>query len=58
MTAVGRKQPFDSAHFRASERPVLSKADIQIRILKIRLLNGRIGPRSGRSLDMIPTGCL
>jgi len=40
------------------ERPLLGKADIEIRILKIRLLNGRIGPETSRSADMMLTGCL
>jgi len=36
----------------------LSKADIQIRILKFRLLNGRIDPGSGRSGIIAVKGCL
>ncbi len=57
MTAIGRKRTLKTADFCQSERPLLGKADIEVRIPKIRLLKGRIGPGSGRSLDMMLTGC-
>jgi hypothetical protein len=46
-TAIGRSLPVVFPVIRRSERPLLSKADIQILILKNPQLNGRIAPGSG-----------
>jgi len=47
-SACGRKQPFKIAVFNLIERPLLVKAVIQIRGLKIGLVSDRIGPGSSR----------
>jgi len=48
MTAYGRKRTFIFVIFFCSERPLLSKAVIQIRVLKIGLANGWFTLGSGR----------
>jgi len=40
------------------ERPLLSKADVQIRVLKIGFANGWFGPESSQSPDMMANDCL
>jgi len=47
MSAVGRKQTFNSAVFVPSERPLLIKADIHILASGTSLLNVRFTPESG-----------
>jgi hypothetical protein len=46
--AYGRTLPLNSVDFAQFECPLLGKADVQIRILKIRYTNGRITPGSSR----------
>ena len=50
MSACGRKRPLKSAVFGQLERPLLRKADIQIREMKNRELKGRNTPGSGDSV--------
>jgi len=57
-SASGRLLPVNSVDFEQSERPVLSKADIQTWILNNPLLNGWIAPGSGRSGIIAVKGCL
>jgi hypothetical protein len=47
MTASGRKLPLKTLVFQQSERPLLGKADIQIRIFEKTLRNDRYTPDSG-----------
>ena len=49
MTACGRKRPVILKLFIESERPLLGKADVQIRILRTRLLNDHFTLECGRS---------
>jgi hypothetical protein len=48
MSANGRKQPIKLVDFEQFELPLLSKAVVQHRVLKIGLVNGWIGPKSSR----------
>ncbi len=52
MTAYGRKRTIEITKLMTFERPLLRKGDVQIRFLKIRLLNVRSAPESGRSANM------
>ena len=56
MTAYGRKQTLDFVDFGVFERPLLRKADIQIREMKNRELKGRFTPESSRSGMIVVNG--